>query len=224
MHPLVPSALLTPRAAATPGREASRGARSAAGVVLAALLLAPAAAAVVRSSTSGPALTGDATGLQLVRQVNRSYKNVPAARIQITGQGGTLAIQFTVILRDGVAIATQALVTAAGEKGILVRRENEGTFSRDPNSSCWRFLPPNDPQALTGVGKPILSGPGRVSKPRVAGDTITMTLTASTGQTSRVVVDRKTSRLRRMNGAPDYLARYTSLAKRPTLAVPKPRC
>ena len=190
-------------------------------VVLAVLLLAPTAVAV-RSTTSGTALTGDPAGLQLARQVNRSYTKVPAVRVEVSAQGA-LVVRFTLILRNGVAVAAQALVNeGSAEPTLLVRRENEGTFVRDANRSCWRSVPSTDPQALTDVGKPILSGPGRLSKPRAAGDTITMTLTAQ-GQTARVVVDRKSSRLRRLD-APGYVGRFTSLAKGPTLPVPKPRC
>lgn len=195
--------------------------RAAAVAVLAGLLLVPAAAAV-RGATSAPALTGDPAGLRLARQVNRSYANVPAVRVDVSA-GGALVGRFTLIVRNGVTVAEQASVSEGStQPTLLVRRENEGTFVRDANRSCWRFVPAGDPQALTGVGKAVLSGNGRVSKPRVAGDTIVMTLTTQ-GQTARVVVDRKTSQLRRME-APGYVARFTSLAKRPTLPVPKPRC
>lgn len=189
-----------------------------------ALLLASTAAAV-RSSTSGPALTGDPAGLQLVRQVNRSYTSVPAVRVDIAIAGG-LVLRFTEVLRNGVVVAEQALARVGGaQPTVLVRRENEGTFVRDPNSSCWRFVPTSDPQALTDVGDPMLAGPGRVSKPRVTGqngENFTMTLTRQ-GEAAEVVVNRKTSRLFRVY-APGYIARFTSLAKRPTLLVPKPRC
>ena len=199
----------------------ARGIRSAAVALLAGLLLVPAAAAI-RSSTSPPALTGDAAGLRLVRQVNRFYADVPAVRVDVTA-GGTLVGLFTLVLRNGVTVAEQARVNEGStQPTVLVRRENAGTFVRDANRSCWRFVPTNDPQALTGVGKAILSGPGRVSKPRVTGDTITVTLTVQ-GRTARVVVDRTTSRLLRMD-APGYSARFTSLAKRPALPAPQPRC
>ena len=185
-----------------------------------AFLIAPAAAAI-RSSTSAPVLTGDPAGLQLVRQVNRSYAKVPAVRSVVTAEGELLG-RFTLLLRDGVTVAEQALVNeGVPPLALLVRREKEGTFVRT-DRSCWLFLPAGDPQALTDVGKPILPGDGRVSKPRIAGDTITMTLTRL-GHTAQVVVDRKTFRLRRLE-APGYLARFTSLATRPTLPVTKPRC
>ena len=130
-----------------------------------AFLIAPAAAAV-RSSASGPALTGDPAGLQLVRQVNRSYAKVPAVRIVVTAEGELLG-RFTLILRDGVTVAEQALVDeGVPPLTLLVRREKEGTFART-NRSCWLFVPAGDPQALTDVGKPILPGDGRVSKPRI---------------------------------------------------------
>jgi len=197
-------------------------ARSAAVVVVAGLLLVPAAAAI-RSSTSGPALTGDAAGLELARQVNRSYASVPGVRLVVTDPDGVLFVRFTLVLREGVVVAAQALVNEGGAKrSLLVRRESQGTFVRDPDHSCWRFVPAGDAQALTDVGKPMLSGPARVSRPRVAGDTMTMTLNAQ-GQTARYVDDRKTSRLLRID-VTGLIARYTSLATRPTLPVPKPRC
>lgn len=194
---------------------------SAAVAILAALLLAPAAGAV-RTSTFAPALTGDPAGLQLARQVNRSYANVPAVRVEVSAAGGLVG-RFTFLLRNGVTVAEQALVNEGGaQPTLLVRRENAGTFVRDPDRACWRFVPSGDPQALTDVGQPVFAADGRVSKPRVAGDAISMTLTAQ-GRTLRVVVDRKTSRLRRLE-APGYSARFTSLAKLPTLPAPRPRC
>jgi hypothetical protein len=184
-------------------------------------LLVPTAAAV-RASTSAPALTGDPAGLLLARQVNRSYTKVPAVRVEVAA-GGAFVGRFTLVLRNGVTVAEQALVNEGSAKPtLLVRRENAGTFVRDANRSCWRFVPAGDPQALTGVGKEMLSATGRVSKPRVAGDTITMTLTTQ-GRAARIVVDRKTARLRRMD-APGYVARFTSLANAPALPVTKPRC
>jgi hypothetical protein len=154
--------------------------------------------------------------------VNRSYANVPAVRVDVTAQGAVVG-RFTLVMRNGVAVAEQALVSEGSARPTqLVRRENEGTFVRNPSLSCWRFVPAADPQALTDVGKEMLNGGGRVSKPRVSGDTITMTLTTQ-GQTARVVVDRTTSRLRRID-ASGYAARFTTLAKSPTLPVPKPRC
>jgi hypothetical protein len=102
-----------------------------------------------------------------------------------------------------------------------VRREREGTYART-DRSCWLLMPRGDPHALTDVGKPILHFDGRVSKPKIADDTITMMVTRL-GTTAQVVVDRKTSRLRRIE-APGYIASFTSLARRPTLPVTKPRC
>jgi hypothetical protein len=191
---------------------------NAAVAILAGLLLVPTAAAV-RASTS---LTGDPAGVRLAKQVNRSYASVPAVRVDVAA-GGALVGRFTLVLRNGVTVAEQASVSEGStQPTLLVRRENEGTFVRDANRSCWRFVPASDPQALTDVGDAVLAGDGRLSKPRTTGDTITMTLTTQ-GQTARVVVDGKTSRLRRLE-APGYVARFTSLAKRPTLPVTKPRC
>jgi hypothetical protein len=196
--------------------------RTAAVAALAALLLIAPTAAAVRSSASGPSLTGDPAGRELARRVNRSYANVPAVRVEAAVQGA-LVVRFTLVMRNGVTVAEQALVDEGSEPPTLfVRRESEGTFVRDPDRSCWRFVPASDPQALTDVGAPMLPGPGRVSRPRVTGDTIVLPLT-SQGRTARFVIDRKTSRLRRMD-AGGYTARFTTLAKRPTLPVPKPLC
>lgn len=188
---------------------------------LVALLAAPAAAAV-RSSTAGAPLTGDPAGLRLAREVNRAYADVPGVRVDVASNGAVV-VRFTLVLRNGVAVAEQALVDEGAERPtLLVRRESEGTFVRDANRSCWRSVPKSDPQELTDVGGPMLSGPGRVSKPRVAGGTVTLTLTRE-GRTSRLVVDRKTSRLRSMD-AGRMVARFTSLARRPALPLPKPLC
>ena len=187
--------------------------------VVAALMLAPAAGAVRASAV--PTLTGDAAGLRLVRQVNRSYATVPAVRIEVTGGGFTG--RFSSVLRNGIVVAQQVLIDeGAPEPTRLVRREHEGTFVHDPNRDCWRFIPKSDPQALTDIGKPLLSGPGQVSRPRIAATTITVTVT-SQGHAMRVVIDKRTMRLRRYE-ADGYLARFTNLSKRPALPTTQPRC
>jgi hypothetical protein len=195
--------------------------RTAAAAALVSLLAVPTAAAV-RASTSGPPVTGDPAGVRLARDVNRAYANVPGVRVDVTADGELFA-RFTLVMRKGVVVAEQALVyEGSGRPTLLVQRENEGTWARDSGRACWRYVPKGDPQALTDVGTSMFPSPGRVSKPRATGGTITVTQTAK-GQTARLVIDRKTLRLRRMDAA-GAVVRFTNLAKRPKLPVPKPRC
>jgi hypothetical protein len=187
--------------------------------VIAVLTLAPAAGAVPASAV--PTLSGDAAGLRLVRQVNRSYATVPAVRIEVAGGGFTG--RFSSVLRNGVVVAQQVLVDeGAPEPTQLVGREHQGTFLHSPSGDCWRFIPKSDPQALTDIGKPMLSGPGQVSRPRIAATTITLTIT-SQGHAMRAVIDKRTMHLRRYEAA-GYLARFTNLSKRPALPTTQPRC
>ena len=183
------------------------------------LTLAPAAGAV--RSSAAPTLTGDAAGLRLVREVNRSYASVPGVRIEVAGGGFTG--RFTSVMRNGVVVAQQVLVEAgAPEPTRLVRREHQGTFLHDPSRDCWRFMPKTDRQALTDIGKPMLSGPGRVSGPQIAATTATLTIT-SQGHAMRVVIDKRTMHVRRYE-ATGYLARFTNLSKRPALPTTQPHC
>jgi hypothetical protein len=187
--------------------------------VVALLTLAPAAGGVPTSTA--PTLSGDAAGLRLVRQVNRSYAAVSAVRLEVAA-GGFIG-RFTLVMRNGVVVAEQALVDEGGsEATLLVRREHQGTFVHNPNRDCWRSVPASDPQALTDVGKPLLSGPGRVSRPRIAATTITLTITRE-GHAARAVIDKRTMHLRRFE-AVGYLARFTNLSKRPALPTPVPHC
>ena len=187
--------------------------------VVACLTLAPAAGAVRASAV--PALSGDAAGLRLVGQVNRSYATTPAVRIEVAGGGFTG--RFTSVMRNGVVVAQQAIVDeGVPERTLLVRREHQGTFVHDPDRDCWTFIPKSDPQALTDIGKPLLSGPGRVSRPRIAATTITLTITWE-GQAMRAVIDKRTMHLRRFE-ATGYVARFTNLSKRPALPTSQPRC
>ena len=190
------------------------------GVAVAALLtLAPAAGAVRVAAV--PPLSGDAAGLRLVRQVNRSYATVPAVRLE--GAGGGLSARFTLVMRNGVVVAEQALVDEGlPELTLLVRREHQETVAHDPDRDCWTFIPKSDPQALTDVGKSLLSGPGRVSRPRVGATTVTVTITMQ-GQTLRAVIDKRTMHLRRFE-ATGYVARFTNLTKAPALPTTQPRC
>jgi len=188
---------------------------------VAVLALAPVAGAV-RAPATSPTLSGDPVGLRLVRQVNRSYANVPAVRLDMTAVG--LAARFTLILRNGTVVAERALVDeGASDPTLFVRREHEATFVHNPNRNCWRFVPTGDPQALTDVGKPVLSGAGRVSRPRHAATTVTLTITRQ-GKAARAVIDKRTLHLLRYEASRGYVARFTNLAKRPTLPSTRPRC
>jgi hypothetical protein len=189
-------------------------------VAVLALVLASVAGAV-RTPLAVPTLSGDPAGLRLVRQVNRSYASVPAVRLELTA--GSFAAVFTFSMRNGIVVAERALVDeGAPTPTLLVRREHEGTFVHDPHRDCWRSLPPADPQALTDVGKPVLSGAGTVSRPRYAATTITLAITRS-GRTARAVIDKRTLHLRRYE-ARGYLARFSTLARRPALPRTLPRC
>jgi hypothetical protein len=186
--------------------------------VVALLTLAPAAGAVHTSAV--PALTGDAAGLRLVRQVNRSYETVPAVRLAVAAGGSSH--RFTLVMGNAVVVAEQALVDEGlPDRTLLVRREHQGTFVRT-DRDCWLFVPKSDPQALTDVGKPLLSGPGRVSRPRIAATTITVTIT-SQGHAMRAVIDKRTMHLLRFE-ATGFVAHFTNLSKRPALPTTQPRC
>jgi hypothetical protein len=183
------------------------------------LTLAPATAAV--HASAAPTLTGDAAGLRLVRQINRAYANVPG--VWADADGKDFAGRFTFVMRNGIVVAAQALVDqGAPQPRLLVRPENQGTFQRNRSRACWQFLPKDHSQALTDVGKPLLSGPGRVARPRVAAATITVTITTN-GRAMHWVIDKRTMLLRGST-AVGFKADVTNLEKRPTLLATQPRC
>jgi hypothetical protein len=105
-------------------------------------------AAAGAASASPP--SGDARGLALLARVQRAYEHVPAVATSATLQG--MNARFTLVLRQGVAVAEEFVGVTSTGTTTLVARGAGPTYAREAGTSCWRRLAATDQQSLEDVG------------------------------------------------------------------------
>ena len=172
-----------------------------------------------------PGFSGDRKAVALVAQANRSYARVPAVRVDAVVFD--TSFRFTLFLRNGVTWAEQAQVRTDDGEFTIVGTVDGGSFVKDSGASCWRFVPKSDPQAMEDLGGPVLAGPGRLGRPRTVAGTIEIIATQQGGERMRIVLDRRTLRLKRvtyLSARGNMTARFTTLAAAPPLPATQPRC
>ena len=185
--------------------------------------------AVATSSTAGARSlappSGNRQGLRLLARVNEAYVHVPAAAL--SGHAGAFAFRFTVVLRSGVVVAEQDVVSGPGGTTELVRRQGAPTFAREPGSTCWRRLAASDRQALEGVGLRFPDQPHmRLQRPRRTASGWLLPVVGDGGHTV-FLIDAKSMLLRSItiaNGGKRILERVSALRSAPILLTPHPRC
>jgi len=133
--------------------------------LLSAALAGLSALAVVMAASAAPRPappTGDPAGLALLQRVHRTYVGTPA--VAVSGQAGSLAFRFTLVLRSGVGVAEQFVGRTTSGTTTLVARRGSPTFAREPGSSCWRRLPASAPQSFENLGLHFPDQPGMIVK------------------------------------------------------------
>lgn len=169
---------------------------------------------------------GDHAGVVLLGQVREAYAKTPA--VVITGGTPALAVSFTLVLHNGVAVAEAFTGSRAAHQTVLVKPQNQPTFAHDPGTSCWRALAPSNRQSLTDVGErfPAYSGSSSVGAPVRAQQGWLLTLTAP-GTSSTLSIDASTHLVRTIavTGAAGHLTEHVQTpASAPPLPAAQPRC
>jgi hypothetical protein len=169
--------------------------------------------------------SGDPAGLAMLARVHRAYVAVPG--VTLLGRAGSLSFRFTFALRSGVEAAEQVTVSTPNGTATFVARRDAATFVRHPGSSCWRRLPSSSAQTISSLGLPFPDQPHMRVKPPRRTRTGWLLPVAGDGGPATFAIDGKSMLIRSLTLASQgtRIVEYArTLASRPQLALPEPRC